>query len=287
MMQSERLQNLLKNGGRDNVNIISINDLSQTEINLKRISGELKAKLDIALKMACTEETKQAVKKYRAELKKEFEELETERKAKTKEYEKPLNEFLAVYNELLLQPYRVADQALKNKIDEVETAQKDAKREAVESYARELIQSYALDWLDTSRIMPKVTLSASEKSLKKEVKEEADRIKSEVDCINTISDNAELMAQYMECLDLAAAQTIIAMRKESREQAEQAMAAYKEQEEIKQEVTERIEQLAPPTVVQEEKTYTMTFTVIGTIDQLKALKAFMIENNIIFSNGGN
>ena len=98
------------------------------------------------------------------------------------------------------------------------------------------------------------------------------------------------MAQYMECLDLPAAQTIIVMRKKHKEQAEQAMAIYKQQEEVKQKVVERIEQLAPPVIEEEkpeEKKYTMTFTVSGTIEQLKTLKSFMIENKIEFKNGGN
>lgn len=269
------------------MSIISISNLSSTESNLEAISLDIQKKLDIAKKMACTEETKQAVKRYRTELKKEIEELEIERKEKTKEYEKPLNEFLTVYKELILQPYRVADQALKNKIDEVETAQKNEKRQAVESYATELIQSYALDWLDTSRIMPKVTLSASEKSLKKEVKDTVDKIKSEVDCINAISDNSELMAEYMKCLNLAQAKMTVIERQHAIEAAEKAKKAYNQQEELDREAEKRIEQLAPPTVVQEEKTYTMTFTVSGTIEQLKALKAFMINSNIIFTNGGN
>lgn len=263
--------------------IISITELSITEQALKRISEELKGKLEAALNMTCTEETKQAVKKYRAELKKEFEELENERKEKTKEYEKPLEEFKIVYNELIAKPFKAADQALRTKIDEVETVQKDTKRESVESYASELIQAYTLDWLDVSRIMPNVTLSASEKSLKKTVKDSVDKIKADVDCINAISDNSELMAQYMECLDLPATQTIIAMRKKHKEQAEQAMAIYKQQEEVKQEAVNRVDALAPPTIEEPKadvKTYTMTFTVSGTIEQLKALKAFMLESGI-------
>ena len=267
--------------------IISITELSVTEQALKQINAEQKQRLDGALQMACTEETKQAVKKYRTELKKTFEELEAERKEKTAEYEKPLKDFKAMYDEYISKPFKEADSALKQKIDEVEKVQKDIKREAVENYARELIQAYALTWLDVYQVMPNITLSASEKSLKKAVKDTVDRIKSEVDCINAMSDSSEIMAEYMNCLNLADAQMIVTQRKKAIEQAEQAKAAYKEQEEVKQEVTERIEQLAPPTVetVQEEKTYQMTFTVNGTLDQLKALKAFMIENNrCIFSS---
>ena len=267
--------------------IISITELSVTEQALKQINAEQKQRLDGALQMACTEETKQAVKKYRTELKKTFEELEAERKEKTAEYEKPLKDFKAMYDEYISKPFKEADSALKQKIDEVEKVQKDIKREAVENYARELIQAYALTWLDVYQVMPNITLSASEKALKKQVKDTVDRIKSEVDCINAMPDSSELMAEYMNCLNLADAQMIVTQRKKAIEQAEQAKAAYKEQEEVKQEVTERIEQLTPPVEVEEEKTYTMTFTVSGTIEQLKALKAFMINNNITFTNGGN
>ena len=179
---------------------------------------------------------------------------------------------------------------MKQKIDEVETVQKDVKREAVESYAAELIQSYALDWLESSRIMPNVTLSASEKSLKKEVKDKVEKIKSEIDCINAISDNSELMAEYMNCLNLAQAKLTVVERQHAIEAAEKAKAAYTQNEEVNRQAEEKVDMLAPPVIEEEkpeEKKYTMTFTVSGTIEQLKTLKSFMIENNIEFKNGGN
>ena len=271
------------------MNNIQISELVVTKQNLQKIADNLKGRLEAAEKMACTEGTKQAVKKYRADLKKEFEELEAERKEKTKEYEKPLEEFKTVYNELITKPFKAADQALKNKIDEVETLQKNEKRQAVESYATELIQSYALDWLETDRVMPNITLSASVKSLKATVKERLDKIKSDVDCIGVIDNSGEMFAEYMDCLDLAMAKIIVERRKKAVEEAENAKTAYNQQKELDREAEKRVEQLAPPTIVseQEEKTYSMTFTVSGTIEQLKALKAFMTDNNIDFKNGGN
>ena len=134
-------------------NIISISDLSTTEANLRKIAEEQEDKLQSALAMACTEETKKAVKNTRAELNKQFSEYESERKIRTAEYEKPLKEFKAMYDKYIATPFKEADKALKTKIDQVEALQKDEKREAVESYAKELIQAYALDWLDVSRIM--------------------------------------------------------------------------------------------------------------------------------------
>ena len=135
-----------------------------------------------------------------------------------------------------------------------------------------------------------MTLSASEKSLKKAVKDSADKIKADVDCINAISDNAELMAEYMNCLNLAQAKLTVVERQHAIEQAEKAKAAYTQNEEVNRQAEEKVDMLAPPVIEEEkpeEKKYTMTFTVTGTIQQLKAVKAFLIENNIEFKNGGN
>lgn len=265
-------------------NIISITDLTATKTALRAIADQSKEQLDTALKMACTEETKKAVKDFKARLNKQFAELEAERKAATSEYEKPLKAFKELYDEIIAVPFKDADNALKTKVNEVEDAQKAEKKAVILEYATELLQAYNLTWLNPERIMPNVTLSASEKSLKKAVKDEADRIKSEVDCINAISENAEIMAEYINCLDLAAAQTIVAMRKKAVEQAEKFTAEYTEQEKTIQQAVEKVEQLTPP-IVEDIETYQMTFTVEGTIEQLKVLKAFMINNNIKILGG--
>lgn len=270
-------------------NIISITDLTATETALRAIADQSKEQLDTALKMACTEETKQAVKKLRADLNREFASYEAERKECTAEYEKPLKEFKKLYDEYISIPFKSADSALKTKIDEVETEQKNRKTAEIEEYTQELLDVYALNWLDISRIMPSVTLSASVTSLKKAVKTTVEKIKSDIDCIEVIDSSGEMFAEYMNCLDLATAKIAVEKRKKAVEEAEKAKAVYSQNEEINEQAEEKIDMLIPPTVEEEkpeEKKYTMTFTVSGTIDQLKALKAFMIENNIIFANGG-
>ena len=84
----------------------------------------------------------------------------------------------------------------------------------------------------------------------------------------------------------------IKQRKQAIEQAKQASQAYTQAETEKQAVEENVTQLAPPIIEEElqkpeEPVYTMTFTVSGTMEQLKALKAFMVESKIDFKNGGN
>ena len=269
--------------------ILSIVNLPQTEQALKEISERCKDRLKLAEQMACTEETKQAAKKLRAELNKKFAEYEAERKERTAEYEKPLKMFKDIYNQYIAEPFRNADIALQVKINEVETVQREEKALEVKEYADELKQAYALDWLETERIMPKVTLSASAKSLKATVKERLDKIKSDIDCIGVIDNSGEMFAEYMNCLDLAAAKIAVEKRKKAVEEAEKAKAAYTQYEAVNRQVEEKVDMLAPPVIEEEkpeEKKYTMAFTVTGTIQQLKAIKAFLIDNNIDFKNGG-
>lgn len=269
--------------------LLSIVNLPATEEALKAISEKCKDKLSIAESMACTEETKQAVKKLRSELNKEFASYEAERKERTAEYEKPLKEFKKLYDEYISIPFKSADSALKTKIDEVETEQKSRKTAEIEEYAQELLDLYALNWLDLRRIMPNVTLSASTTSLKKVVKTTVEKIKSDIDCIGVIDSSGDMFAEYMNCLDLGMAKIAVEKRKKAVEEAEKVKAVYSQNEEINEQAEEKIDMLIPPTVEEEPEMekYTMTFTVTATIEQLKALKAYMIDNNIEFKNGGN
>lgn len=276
---------------------ISIYDLSVTEKNLQRIAEECREKIEAAKAMACTEETKQAVKKTRTELKKKFEEYETERKVRTAEYEKPLKDFKTLYDKYIKIPFTEADAALKRKIDDVEDIQKLEKANNVMVYAIELIKAYSLDWLgpDVMRIMPKINLTDSETKLQKQVTATLDRIKKDVDYINKLESKDEIFAEYMESLDMTQALDTVERRKQAILKAQQTSQTYTEQENIKHEVEETVTQLAPPVVeeetpeenISEMPVFQMTFTVTGTMQQLKALKAFLIENNIEFKNGGN
>lgn len=276
---------------------ISIYDLSVTEKNLQRIAEECREKIEAAKAMACTEETKQAVKKTRTELKKKFEEYETERKVRTAEYEKPLKDFKTLYDKYIKIPFTEADAALKRKIDDVEDIQKLEKANNVMVYAIELIKAYSLDWLgpDVMRIMPKINLTDSETKLQKQVTATLDRIKKDVDYINKLESKDEILAEYMESLDMTQALDTVERRKQAILKAQQTSQTYTEQENIKHEVEETVTQLAPPVVeeetpeenISEMPVFKMTFTVTGTMQQLKALKAFLIENNIEFKNGGN
>ena len=180
--------------------------------------------------------------------------------------------------------FKVADGELKAKITAVENGLKKVKREEVTSFAAELRTALGLDWLDLNRIIPNVTLSASKSSLIQKVSNELERINDDVQAIT----DAEVLAEYKKTLNFASAILIVDSRRREIEEARQEAERKAAEEEAKQEVTERVEMIAPPTVIEPpkaEETYTMTFTVTGTIEQLKTLKAFMIDNNIDYIGG--
>ena len=265
--------------------IIVVKQLPIIEERLKDVKTDIESRTSAAVAMDCTEENYKDVKKIRAELNKEYKEYEDFRKAVKKTVETPYKNFEEVFKECVTDSFKAADSKLKAKIDSVEDGLKAAKRENVLKFAEELKASYSLDWLDIKRVMPNVTLSASESSLIQKVSDELDRVNTDVQAITDI----EVLAEYKKSLNLAQSNLIVANRRKEIEEARFEAERKAKQEEVKQESEKKVEMLAPPVIEEEkpeEKKYTMTFTVTGTIQQLKALKAFLIDNNIDFKNGG-
>lgn len=268
--------------------IIKVTQLPIIEENLRKLKEETEKKAELAEQMVCTDDTRKTVKATRADLAKEYKELETMRKQVKEQIEKPYKDFLTVYNECVAEPYKKADKALKDKIDSVERALKDEKKEKVKVYAEELKTAYALSWLKTEVILPNVTLSDSLSKLRQIIADKLERVSLDCKCIAEITDSnesAEVLAEYKKTLNLAQARLTVSQRKREIEEARADAEGTAEQEQVIEEATERVEQveetLPPPVVEQpEEKQYRMRFTVYGTISQLKELKNFMNERGI-------
>lgn len=265
-------------------NLIVIRQLPVIEERLHELKTEITERVKAAVALDCNEDTVKEIKKVRAELNKEFGEYEDARKGVKKAISEPYDQFNEVYKECVSDVFKAADSELKAKIAAVENGIKKVKHERISSFAVELRAALGLEWLDVNRVLPNVTMSASESSLIQRVSEEMERINEDVNAIEA----PEVFAEYKKTLSLAQAQTIVKNRRAEIERAKAEAERKAAEEEIKQEVTERVEMIAPPTVeelTEIEETFTMSFTVTGTIKQLKALKAFMMENNIEFTGG--
>lgn len=269
--------------------IIEVKQLPIIVEQLQEVKAEVTAKVEQALSLVCTEDTVKDVKKVRSDLNKELKDYEDRRKAVKTAIMKPYNDFEEIYKDCISDTYKKADTELKGKIDSVENELKKKKRIEVLCYFAELCEANSLDFITFENANINVTLSASMKSLKEQAKAFVDKIVDDLNLIDTQEHKDEILYEYKQSLNVSNAITTVANRYKAIEEAKAREEERKAREQAEAEavakVEEVVEAVAPPTVepiappVEEEKTYTLKFTVRGTMPQLKALKEFL-------NNGG-
>lgn len=267
--------------------LIIVKQLPIIEENLKALKDEIEMKASRAMNLVCTEDTVKEVKAVRTDLNKEFTELEKQRimvKAKVLE---PYEAFEKVYKDCVSEIYKKADKDLKSKIDEIEDGLRKEKEEKVIEYFIEYRDSKSIDFVDFNKIGVKVGLSDSLKSLKDKAKAFVDKICEDLDLIKTQEHKEEILVEYEKTLNASQAITTVVARHKALEAMQEKVAnaeiiEAKEQERVA-EVEKVVELSAPiekPVEKPVEKQYKAVFEVIGTLDQLKAVKAFMDEKGV-------
>lgn len=270
-------------------NIIQVKQLPIIVEQLHEVKAEVTTKVEQALSLVCTEDTVKDVKKVRSELNKELKDYEERRKAVKKAIMTPYEQFETVYKDCISDTYKKADTELKGKIDSVENELKEQKKAEVKGYFDEYLTATGIDFVTFENANINVTLSASMKSLKEQAKAFVDKIVDDLNLIDTQEHKDDILYEYKQFLNVSNAITTVTNRykaieaakareeeRKAREQAE-AEAAAKVESVVESAAPPTVEPIAPP--VEEEKTYTLKFTVRGTMPQLKALKEFM-------NNGG-
>nr|DAH50236.1 MAG TPA: Protein of unknown function (DUF1351) [Caudoviricetes sp.] len=269
--------------------IIVVKQLPIIVEQLQEVKAEVTARAEQALSLVCTEDTIKDVKKVRSELNKELKDYEDSRKAVKTAIMKPYNDFEEIYKDCISETYKKADAELKGKIDSVENELKAQKTAEVKAYFDEYLQSKGIDFVTFENAHINVTLSASMKSLKEQAKDIVDDIVGDLILIDTQEHKDEILYEYKASLNVSNAITTVANRYKAIEEAKAREEERKAREQAEAEAAAKVESVveavAPPTVepiappVEEEKTYTLKFTVRGTMSQLKALKEFL-------NNGG-
>ena len=107
-----------------NEQIIELVQLPIIDERLQGLKIEWEQKTAAAVTLSCTEANKQEIKKIRTALTKEFNALEERRKGVKKAILAEYEAFEKTYKECVTLPYKVADGALKDKIEAVEQEQK-------------------------------------------------------------------------------------------------------------------------------------------------------------------
>lgn len=273
----------------DKKGIIVVKQLPIIVEQLQEVKAEVTAKVEQALSLVCTEDTVKDVKKVRSDLNKELKDYEERRKAVKKAIMTPYEQFEAVYKDCISDTYKKADTELKGKIDSVENELKEQKKAEVKGYFDEYLTATGIDFVTFENANINVTLSASMKSLKEQAKAFVDKIVDDLTLIDTQEHKDEILYEYKQSLNVSNAITKVANRYKAIEEAKAREEERKAREQAEAEAAAKVESVVeavtPPTVepiappVEEEKTYTLNFTVRGTMPQLKALKEFL-------TNGG-
>lgn len=168
-----------------------------------------------------TEETVKSLKKLRAELTKEANVFEGERKDVKSKIIEPYSEFETVYNTEIKDKYKTAVALLKTKIDAVETKIKDTKKANLIEYFDELCASENIDFVPFEKVGLKIDLSTTEKKLKEQCNEYILKVASELELIEMQEHKIEILAEYKQSLNVSASIKMIVDRKE-RERIEKA-----------------------------------------------------------------
>ena len=269
--------------------LIIVKQLPQIEEHLKELSIEIDEKVNNAKSLICTEENVKTIKQVRADLNKEFKDVEQQRKVVKEQILAPYMQFEEIYKTYISDKYKNADSDLKQKIDSVESELKAKKEQEIKSYFEEYKTANNIDFITYEQARINVTLTASMKSLKEQVKNFIDKIKDDLNLIDTQEYKTEILVEYKQTLNVSNAITTVtnrfkAIEEEKRKQEEQKIVHIEmnENHEISNKSYKELENifdkpLEQPKEEKQEEILTLKFTVKGTKTKLRALKEFLIN----------
>ncbi len=176
--------------------VIELQQLPVIVERLHSVKADIEQRTTEALSLVCTEQTYKSVKDARAQLTKEFKEYEAQRIAVKNKILEPYEAFEQVYRECITEPFQKADAELKQKITDVTSGIVAQKTDAVMGYYDELVKAADIDWMDDLNYRPKVNMSDSLTSFKKQAKAFVDGIVADIAAITAMENSAEIMVEY-------------------------------------------------------------------------------------------
>lgn len=274
-------------------NLIVVKQLPIIEDQLRQVKASVDQRVATVLALACTEETYKDVKKARAELNKEFQDLEARRREVKRSILAPYEAFEKLYKECAADAFTKADAELREKIAAVENGIKGAKRDDLIAFFNEYRASVNIpdDLVPFERAQINVTMSDSPKKLRERAAAFLENVANELRLIETLPYKDEVMVEYRKNLSAPQAALIVEERHKQMEEAARRREALKTTQAVQDAAQAKIEEVlreeAPVPVAAPieqpiveapvEKTYFASFRVRGTLEKLKALKEFLVN----------
>ena len=226
------------------------------------------------------------VKAIRADLAKQFQAMELQRKAVKQQVMEPYLQAEAKYKAAIAEPFQAADKQLKAWVDNYQNGLKAAKEQELREYFEELCAVHGVDFLRFSDAGVAVDMAMARQIESRTVKKSLEtfvlKIRGDLDTILAMEDSAEILAEYREHHDLQRAILDVTHRKQrirwEEKQIQKALEEKQEQEQHREQLLAAAPELREQ--LPKEEIYTMTFTVTGPLSELKALKAYILTRNL-------
>lgn len=256
--------------------VMEVTQLPVITERLEQVKQAVLQQVNTTTALLCTEDTVKEVKKARAQLGSQFKAWEEQRKAVKQAVMQPYECFEAVYKDCITNTYRSADTALKSKIDAVENELKAKKTAEIKAYFEECLAHYGIDFVTWEQAGIHVTLSASMKSLKEKANAFAKQTANDLAMIALQEHSAEILVEYKQTRNAVQAITAIQEREQAIAAERERLSAAAQQKKQPTSPVQPIQQpVQPPVEIEHQERYKVQFTVIGTKEQLRRLKAFM------------
>ena len=277
--------------------LITITSLPEIRENLTALKARWEAKAAEAAAMVCTDESVQSVKRLRAEMRREFEEADSQRKAVKARYMAPWEEVEETWRLCVAEPFQRADASYKGTIAEFEDGLKRQCRERLEKWFSELLTGYELDFLNFDQAMGiagiKIGMADATAKTPKRIMdalwrtvEQIDRGREQISQMDE-ADRAEIMAEYKKSLDLGHAISCVQGRRRmiqaEREAQETRRKAQEQQRDAEPEAETALRPPVTETVRQETEPRfeRFSFTVKNVSrEQLIKIREFLKEEGI-------
>lgn len=239
---------------------ITVTQLPIIEERLRDVKAAVEAAVSDAKSLVATADTIQAVKARRAELNKQFDTLDAQRKAVKEKVLAPYSQFEAVYKECIATPFKEADAALKATVDGFEGELKREALEKLKAFYEELCASEQIDWLPFEKALrlSGVKISLADTRTRKPNKAIdamavfISKVAIGMEQIRKMEDSAEILVEYQKTLDVGAAVAAIQDRKRQIKEAAEAEEQRKADEAKRQEMLAQVEAMRPVAVAPPE-----------------------------------
>ena len=248
--------------------------------NLDSIRQQLSVMVNQACSLDRSDENLKRVKSLRADLSKQFAQMEDQRKEVKRQVMQPYTRAEEKYKVCIADPYRQADQLLKAWVDDYQNKLKNAAWQKLEAYRAELCQAHNIPpfTLEAAGVVS-VDMTVARQEMPKKAMAQLEafalRVQQEMQTISNMEDSQAVAAEYLKTYDLTQAIRAVQEARRAQEAAETAIQQSLTGQEQRQKLLEQAPELA-----EAEERYQMQFTVVGTLAELRALKGYILGSNL-------